>query len=46
MAAFFETVKIITLMADVDYLAVRRQLLKLAGERQERRYVAAGAPAR
>ena len=41
-----KTIEVITLMADINYLAVRVLDFKLAGERQERRYVAAGPPAR
>ena len=43
---FLIAVEVIARMADVDYPTVWRLDFKLVGERQERRYVAAGSSAR
>ncbi len=46
MSFVFERIEIIALVADINDLASGILDFKFAGERQERRYVAAGPPAR
>lgn len=42
----FKSVEVIAPVANINYLATRRLSFKFAGERQERRYVAAGPASR
>jgi len=46
MAAAMKCVEVIALVANIQNLAFGSLFFKLAGERQEGRYVAAGAAAR